>query len=162
MVEPYHIGGPNNSSPIASLGPFPEDEVKPCALKGTPVYESGHHFVLANGDWLSVEAVVEMFESTLGKVNPHCVPSEWILIDMLERFGDRKKRKPMNKKLAQSVLHRFNFTCVKCGGKDDLQVDHIVPVSKGGKDKMENLQILCQPCNLKKGTKENEQFMAHG
>lgn len=161
-VKPYLVGGPHNATPLAAIGPFPEDEVRPCAYTGEPVYESHPRFLLKSGDWLSIEAVKGMFEHTLRNSHYHCAPAEWILTDLLERFGDRKERKPMCKKKATAILHKYNFTCVKCGSSDRLQVDHIVPVRKGGKDEMDNLQILCQPCNLRKGTKDNAQFMAHG
>lgn len=49
------------------------------------------------------------------------------------------------------VLRRDGFKCVKCGrsAKDGvrLHVDHIVPVSRGGKSVMNNLQTLCEDCN---------------
>ena len=51
---------------------------------------------------------------------------------------------------------RYFFTsAVKCGSKEKLQFDHIIPVSKGGGYSVENTQILCQECNLKKQTKLN-------
>lgn len=58
------------------------------------------------------------------------------------------------------VLRRDNFRCVRCGrGKEDgvkLHVDHIVPVSRGGKSVMDNLQTLCEDCNYGKGNKYKE------
>lgn len=50
------------------------------------------------------------------------------------------------------VMQRDGFTCRLCrqaGGK--LEVDHIIPVCKGGSSKLENLQTLCKPCNRGKG-----------
>lgn len=47
------------------------------------------------------------------------------------------------------------YQCVCCGKKDSsrvlFQVDHIIPMNKGGKSIAENLQILCRECNGKKG-----------
>lgn len=46
----------------------------------------------------------------------------------------------------------INFYLVRNGMKDLLFTkDHIVPVSKGGKDVQENYQVMCQDCNTKKG-----------
>ncbi|MEJ2267614.1 MAG: HNH endonuclease signature motif containing protein [Nanoarchaeota archaeon] len=41
-------------------------------------------------------------------------------------------------------------SCAICGSKDKLHKDHIFPVSKGGTDNKENLQILCREHNLSK------------
>jgi 5-methylcytosine-specific restriction endonuclease McrA len=47
-----------------------------------------------------------------------------------------------------------NYVCAKCGKKDKwkvpFQVDHIIPMNKGGKTVPENLQILCRSCNARK------------
>jgi 5-methylcytosine-specific restriction endonuclease McrA len=49
------------------------------------------------------------------------------------------------------------YVCRRCRGEftrlDDLEVDHIKPVSKGGSDRPSNLQLLCPICNKKKGVK---------
>jgi len=52
------------------------------------------------------------------------------------------------------VFQRDGYRCRMCkrvGGK--LHLDHVIPVSKGGNSRIENLQTLCQKCNLKKGAK---------
>ena len=36
---------------------------------------------------------------------------------------------------------------------DDMQVDHIIPISRGGKDILANLQLTHRECNLSKGSK---------
>lgn len=41
-------------------------------------------------------------------------------------------------------------SCVKCGSKEKLQLDHIVAVCNGGRNSIENCQVLCRVCNLKK------------
>ena len=55
------------------------------------------------------------------------------------------------------VMKRDGFRCVLCGmsSKDGaiLHVDHIIPVSKGGKTVMSNLRTLCERCNLGKSNK---------
>lgn len=155
--EPYVICD-SMGNVLAELGPFPEDAVQPCAVTGEPVYESGMYFELADGQWVSREGILKMFEWSL-KHSMHCVPNEFILQDLFDRFASRKVRKGLSKKTATAILHKYNFSCVKCGTKDRLQVDHIVPVKRGGKDELTNLQVLCQPCNLRKGTMSNEEFM---
>jgi len=59
-------------------------------------------------------------------------------------------------RLRWRVLQRDHFTCCACGSSPafflgvELQVDHIVPWSKGGETVLENLQTLCSVCNLGK------------
>ncbi len=51
------------------------------------------------------------------------------------------------------VFGRDHGQCVRCGSKEKLHFDHIIPVSKGGGDSEENIQLLCGMCNLKKSDK---------
>lgn len=70
-------------------------------------------------------------------------------------------RKPLPKYKRDQVFRRDGYTCRKCGAKGglhgtlgvQLHIDHIVPVAKGGTDEINNLQVLCAPCNTKKGSK---------
>ncbi len=43
--------------------------------------------------------------------------------------------------------------CVLCGSSYRMEVDHIIPWSKGGTHDEANLQVLCMPCNRKKSNK---------
>ena len=63
----------------------------------------------------------------------------------------RKVRIPVP--LRWAVWERDNFTCRQCGLRRELQVDHVVPVSKGGGTELSNLQTLCGTCNARKGAK---------
>jgi len=58
------------------------------------------------------------------------------------------------------LLNKFQHTCMYCGKKDvPLQVEHIVPRSKGGSNRISNLGIACVPCNQKKSNKPIEDFV---
>ncbi|MEV4879419.1 HNH endonuclease [Streptomyces cyaneofuscatus] len=51
----------------------------------------------------------------------------------------------------QLVWIRDQGQCRVCGFTSELQFDHIIPVAMGGSSEPENLQLLCGPCNRRKG-----------
>jgi 5-methylcytosine-specific restriction endonuclease McrA len=59
------------------------------------------------------------------------------------------------------LLNKWDRKCTYCDAKNiPLQIEHISPKAKGGSNRISNLCLACEPCNLKKGTKEIEQFLA--
>ncbi len=75
------------------------------------------------------------------------------LIDSGELFGDKPKREKIPREIVDAVYSRDGGRCVECGSTENLQLDHIIPFSKGGATTLENLQLLCQKCNLDKSNK---------
>ena len=67
------------------------------------------------------------------------------------------QRSLMTSSKRYEILRRDNYRCLICGRTANdgakLEVDHIVPVSKGGKTTDSNLQTLCRDCNQGKGAK---------
>lgn len=57
--------------------------------------------------------------------------------------------------LRNEIFERDGYKCIQCGSTVSLQIDHILPFSKGGKTVKENLQTLCKICNVKKGNRHN-------
>ena len=58
------------------------------------------------------------------------------------------------KAIKEAVRHRDGDRCRKCGERTEYpEWDHITPYSKGGPSSIENVQMLCRRCNLKKGAK---------
>jgi len=66
-----------------------------------------------------------------------------------------KKRRGLSKRMRFRVLERDGFRCVYCGRAAIagalLDVDHIVPVARGGTDSITNLLTACEGCNAGKG-----------
>jgi len=54
-----------------------------------------------------------------------------------------------------------NPKCNYCGSVNNLQVDHIHPISKGGKTELNNLQVLCRSCNSSKGNRIYNWYFPH-
>ena len=66
-------------------------------------------------------------------------------------------RKSISKKIRFEVFKRDKFTCQYCGRSAPdviLEVDHVIPVSKGGGNDIMNLITSCRECNRGKGNKE--------
>ncbi|MFI8815733.1 MULTISPECIES: HNH endonuclease [unclassified Streptomyces] len=53
------------------------------------------------------------------------------------------------------TLVRDRFTCQRCGAHKELEVDHIVPVARGGSWEPDNLQTLCRSCHRTKTYSED-------
>lgn len=51
-----------------------------------------------------------------------------------------------------TVLNVYDHRCLACGA-DETTIDHVIPVSKGGTNTIDNVQPLCRDCNTRKGVK---------
>ena len=71
----------------------------------------------------------------------------------------KEQRALMTKKLREFIKKRDDFTCCNCGNSTYkepnllLEIDHIIPVAKGGCTVEDNLQTLCWKCNRTKSDK---------
>jgi 5-methylcytosine-specific restriction endonuclease McrA len=92
-------------------------------------------------------------------------------VDNLERFVGylselvkfRKsvagQRALMTQALRKFIKERDDYTCQECGISSYsernllLEIDHIIPLAKGGITSEDNLQTLCWKCNRSKGAK---------
>lgn len=62
-------------------------------------------------------------------------------------------RIPIPEDVKLAAWARDGGACMRCGSKEKLHFDHVIPVAKGGGNDLENVQILCASCNLKKSDK---------
>ena len=85
--------------------------------------------------------------------------AKYISKEIERKKSAKVQRSIMTKQLREYIKERDNYTCLNCGvsTKDQdlllLEVDHIIPVSKGGLSTVENLQTLCWKCNRFKSNK---------
>jgi len=62
-----------------------------------------------------------------------------------------RRREPIPRAVRLAVFERDGGRCVECGSGFDIQYDHVIPLALGGANTVQNLQILCAPCNQAKG-----------
>jgi len=64
----------------------------------------------------------------------------------------------------EELGREFNNRCVYCGGSESevgpLLPDHVIPLSKGGTNFIQNILPVCRSCNSRKGNKDLEKFLA--
>ncbi len=65
----------------------------------------------------------------------------------------RVERGKVTNRMRFFIYERDGYRCQICGRRtDDLEIDHIIPISRGGKSTPDNLQTLCHRCNYRKGS----------
>lgn len=71
----------------------------------------------------------------------------------------REEAMKLNKGTKEKVFKRDGKVCAFCGNTEKLCIDHIFPVSRGGFTRMDNLQVLCEKCNIQKGNMTMDEFI---
>ncbi len=51
----------------------------------------------------------------------------------------------------EHVADEYGKQCANCGLTEELVLDHVTPIAKGGRSQLDNLQLLCATCNRIKG-----------
>ena len=94
---------------------------------------------------MTEETIVDLIKALEGKLSAHSFSKE--------------QRALMTSKLREYIKKRDNYTCCNCGNSIYaepnllLEIDHIIPISKGGCTTENNLQTLCWKCNRAKSAK---------
>ncbi len=122
--------------------------------------------------WLppSLQSRVENILTWVKRVQKLCALSD--LSQELVRFDPQKLQNPeisgteyqqgelAGYEVREYLLEKYQRTCQYCSAKDTpLEVEHIVPKSKGGSDRVSNLTLSCRKCNERKGNKLIEKFL---
>ncbi|NGX57732.1 MAG: CRISPR-associated endonuclease Cas9 [Chlamydiae bacterium] len=99
------------------------------------------------------------------------VPISSIAVETV-RFDTQKMQNPeisgiqyqqgvlLGYEIREYLLEKWGRTCAYCDAKDvRLEIDHIVPKSRGGVSAVSNLTICCRPCNEKKSNQSVQEFL---
>lgn len=62
-----------------------------------------------------------------------------------------RKRRVWTDEERRFILDRDGWACVRCGATDQLEIDHVIPFSRGGACSVQNASVLCRGCNARKG-----------
>lgn len=81
--------------------------------------------------------------------------------EIVDMYNDAMDGGSNYRKTARESISGYNgwYTCPHCGRKfraSQMDVDHIVPQSRGGGNTMDNLQYLCPHCNRSKGNRTDD------
>lgn len=76
-----------------------------------------------------------------------------------ESSGKRKKLTPSMRKIVYAKDHGCCYICGKMVNPDSFEVEHKVPVAKGGTNDLDNLYVACHICNTMKNSMIFEDFM---
>lgn len=86
----------------------------------------------------------------------HLCPAFFVSEPFTETEEGRKRGRKLSNATIIRVARRDNNTCQICGEillDREIEIDHIIPYSKGGSSEEHNLRITCMKCNRKKGNK---------
>ena len=122
--------------------------------------------------WLppSKQSRVENICTWVGRLRRLCPLSE--ITQELVRFDPQKIQNPeisgteyqqgelAGYEVREYLLEKYDRTCQYCSVRNiPLEVEHIIPKSKGGSNRVSNLTLSCRKCNEKKGNKPIEEFL---
>ena len=114
--------------------------------------------------------VIDFIKFQYGKLSTSCKP-HLSIIKKLENYGldyeleedsiptQKQLRKRLTNAAKEKILIRDKFECQYCGSKEFLEIDHIIPLSKGGNNEEENLVTSCHRCNHLKADKSIFEFV---
>ena len=125
---------------------------KQCASKeGKQWYENNKEKKLSKAqEWLNKnkERMAEL-TSRWYRNNPEKVKAR----THNRRAREKQVEGKFTKEELGNLYRKYDNKCLCCGKQGKLTPDHVIPLSKGGKNTIDNIQPLCLTCNLKKATK---------
>lgn len=106
-------------------------------------------------EFIGKARVLEYYDQTVSSPSgSFYIPAVLRVPQLLQVVKRRRVKQSLSRK---NILYRDDFTCQYCSCGDDLTIDHVIPISRGGKWEWENLVTACARCNSRKGQKTLEQ-----
>jgi hypothetical protein len=102
------------------------------------------------------EEIPRIFQEASCNVFGHICPVFFAAEAISETSETRRRGRYIPFKIKIRVVRRDNHTCQHCGvhlRDDELEFDHVIPVSKGGSSEEHNLRLTCFDCNRDKSDK---------
>ncbi|KAI5069299.1 hypothetical protein GOP47_0015600 [Adiantum capillus-veneris] len=99
--------------------------------------------------------VLEYYDEVISSPSkPFAIPAVLRITDYLHKPVHSKVKLTLNRK---NIFLRDRFRCQYCGTRENLTLDHVIPLSRGGEWTWQNLVTACTDCNSKKGNKTLEE-----
>ena len=101
-------------------------------------------------EWASQYEGKDLSCSIFGHICPVFLSAE----ALTETREERRTSRSISRSVMLQVIRRDQGVCRSCGknvADDEVEFDHIIPHSKGGPSTVDNIRLLCRPCNRKKG-----------
>lgn len=116
----------------------------------------GHSFVRVRKDCLSCDRSYTGHYKTKYCWVCHCIrpiveneKARAIKLGLTEHFGTLEWMR---------LCLKYDYKCLCCGKVATLSPDHIIPLSKGGTNTIDNIQPLCFPCNMSKNSHHSTDY----
>jgi 5-methylcytosine-specific restriction endonuclease McrA len=90
-------------------------------------------------------------KSVWSPINAEAVAAALGAFDSMVDDEPSQGRGAIPSSVKREVWRRDGGKCVKCGSREKLEYDHIIPISKGGSNTARNIELLCESCNRSKG-----------
>lgn len=84
---------------------------------------------------------------TLKSIFKIYIKNYYYIKDLESKEPRKVAQKFIGKKNVREFIFNRDKKCLRCGSVNKLTIDHIIPITKGGVNKLSNLQALCKSCN---------------
>lgn len=101
--------------------------------------------------WGLYSPFINLFQGKMSKLREIVCAGLPSLENNTQKSTTNRSRPKLSNAVMSEVWIRDNGKCIQCSSIEDLEFDHIIPFSKGGSSTPENLRILCQKCNRRRG-----------